>query len=55
MDDLPKQKELRTFLKEFYGVLKGMDSFLRFVFLTGVTKFSKMSVFSDLNQLRDIR
>jgi hypothetical protein len=41
-------------LKGFYGVLKGADAHLRFVFLTGVTKFSKVSIFSDLNQLVDI-
>lgn len=44
----------RTILKAFYGVLKSKDSCLRFVFLTGVTKFSQVSVFSDLNQLNDI-
>jgi hypothetical protein len=54
MDEPQKHEELRLFLKGFYGVLKGMDSCLRFVFLTGVTKFSKVSVFSDLNQLIDI-
>ena len=37
----------------FYGVLKSADRYLRFVFLTGVTKFSQVSVFSDLNQLQD--
>jgi hypothetical protein len=41
-------------LRGFYGVLKGADQWLRFIMLTGVTKFSKVSVFSDLNQLRDI-
>jgi hypothetical protein len=41
-------------LKSFYGVLKSADRYLRFVFLTGVTKFSQVSVFSDLNQLQDI-
>jgi hypothetical protein len=46
--------DLRVFLKGFYGVLKSMDYCLRFVFLTGVTKFSKVSVFSDLNHLTDI-
>jgi hypothetical protein len=45
---------LRNILKGFYGVLKGSDAYLRFVFLTGVTKFSKVSIFSDLNQLADI-
>ena len=44
----------RIILKAFYGVLKSKDSCLRFAFLTGVTKFSQVSVFSDLNQLNDI-
>ena len=44
----------RQVLKSFYGVFKGADEDLRFVFLTGVTKFSQVSVFSDLNQLDDI-
>ena len=44
----------RVMLKAFYGVLKSNDRYLRFVFLTGVTKFSQVSVFSDLNQLNDI-
>ncbi len=44
----------RVILKAFYGVLKSKDSCLRFAFLTGVTKFSQVSVFSDLNQLNDI-
>lgn len=47
-------KAYRDTLKAFYGVLKSKDSCLRFVFLTGVTKFSQVSVFSDLNQLNDI-
>lgn len=46
--------EYRRTLKAFYGVLKSSDRYLRFVFLTGVTKFSQVSVFSDLNQLNDI-
>ncbi|MCL1942848.1 MAG: ATP-binding protein [Candidatus Azobacteroides sp.] len=54
MDNLEVNDEIRTVLKGFYGVLKSSDAFLRFVFLTGVTKFSKVSVFSDLNQLQDI-
>lgn len=44
----------RMTLKAFYGVLKSADKYLRFAFLTGVTKFSQVSVFSDLNQLNDI-
>ena len=46
--------EYRRILKSFYGVLKSADRYLRFVFLTGVTKFAQVSVFSDLNQLNDI-
>ena len=44
----------RQQLKAFYGVLKSKDAYLRFALLTGVTKFSKVSVFSDLNNLQDI-
>jgi len=44
----------RNVLKGFFSVLKKADEHLRFVFVTGVTKFSKVSIFSDLNQLRDI-
>ncbi|MDR2755609.1 MAG: AAA family ATPase, partial [Planctomycetaceae bacterium] len=47
-------QSIREVLKGFYGVLKSADAYLRFVFLTGVTKFSKISVFSDLNHLKDI-
>jgi hypothetical protein len=45
---------MRDTLKGFYGILKSADAYLRFVMLTGVTKFSKVSVFSDLNHLADI-
>ncbi|GHT62460.1 hypothetical protein AGMMS50239_15840 [Bacteroidia bacterium] len=54
MDKLDVNDEIRTVLKGFYGVLKNADAYLHFVFLTGVTKFSKVSIFSDLNQLQDI-
>ncbi|MDR2362460.1 MAG: ATP-binding protein, partial [Prevotellaceae bacterium] len=54
MDKPDVNDAMRDMLKSFYGVLKGMDACLRFVFLTGVTKFSKVSIFSDLNQLQDI-
>ena len=54
MDDLDVNDAMRNALKGFYGVLKAMDAHLRFVFLTGVTKFSKVSIFSDLNQFQDI-
>ena len=44
----------RNMLKAFYSVIKTCDQYIRFAFLTGVTKFSKISIFSDLNNLRDI-
>ena len=50
----PLQDEFRNALKAFYGVLKSADAELRFTLLTGVTKFGKVSVFSDLNNLNDI-
>jgi len=46
--------ELREKLKNFYSVLKDGDRYLRLVFLTGVSKFSKVSLFSGLNNLKDI-
>lgn len=48
------QKTYREMLKAFYGVIKSCNSNIRFAFLTGVTKFGKVSVFSDLNNLDDI-
>lgn len=46
--------DLRSLLKSFYGVLKTSDAHVRFALITGVTKFSKVSIFSDLNNLKDI-
>ena len=48
------QEEYRSTLKGFYGALKSCDQYIQFAFLTGVTKFGKVSVFSDLNHLNDI-
>ena len=48
------QRVYRSILKPFYGVLKTMDGCIKFALLTGVTKFGKVSVFSDLNNLKDI-
>jgi hypothetical protein len=48
------REQIRKELKGFYGVLKSYDAYLRLVFITGVTKFSHVSIFSDLNQLTDI-
>lgn len=54
LHDEALQEEMRSTLKPFYGVLKTMDGCIRFALLTGVTKFGKVSVFSDLNNLEDI-
>ena len=48
------QDEYRATLKSVYGALKSMDGCIRFALLTGVTKFSKVSVFSDLNNMEDL-
>ncbi len=50
----PMRDEMKAALKAFYIAIKASDRYLRFVLLTGVTKFSKVSVFSDLNNLEDI-
>ena len=47
-------EKYRTILKGLYGVLKTDDAHLRFVFLTGVSQFSRLSIFSDMNQFRNI-
>ena len=49
-----KLDEMRSMLREFYQVLKDEGAYLRFVFITGVTKFSQLSIFSELNNLRQI-
>ena len=48
------QEAFRSTLKAFYGALKSKDGCIKFAILTGVTKFGKVSVFSDLNNLKDI-
>jgi len=52
--DMKKASENREVLREFYSVLKGSDEYIKFVFITGVSKFSKVSIFSGLNNLKDI-
>ena len=57
LDKIEEREEairIRETLKNFYSVLKPLDRYLKFVFLTGVSKFSKVSLFSGLNQLNDI-
>ena len=48
------QEKHRNQLKAFYSVLKTQDKYIKFAFITGITKFGKVSVFSDLNNLNDI-
>ena len=54
MDISEIEEHNKAVFKGFFSTLKSYDKYLRFVFLTGVTKFSKVSIFSDLNQLNDI-
>ena len=54
MDDDSLEEYNKAVFKGFFSTLKSYDGYLQFVFLTGVTKFSKVSIFSDLNQLNDI-
>ena len=54
IDNEPLQQEYRNILKAFYSNLKTCDEYIRFAMLTGVSKFSKISLFSDLNNLTDI-
>jgi hypothetical protein len=56
LDNLTKDTatDIREGLSSFYSVLKDADKYLKFVFLTGVSKFSKTSIFSKLNNLMDI-
>jgi hypothetical protein len=46
-----KLKEMRTIVRSLFGCLKDCDPWLRFVFITGITKFSQVSIFSELNNL----
>ena len=52
--DLTEAKKNQKIMKTFYSVLKNAESNLRFFFITGVSKFSKVSIFSDLNYLDDL-
>ena len=54
MDKIPQAEENRDILKNFYSILKDSDKYLKFLFITGVSKFSQISIFSDLNNLIDI-
>ena len=54
LDNLPQAEKHQKILKSFYSVIKDADSYIRFLMITGVSKFSKVSIFSELNNLDDI-
>jgi hypothetical protein len=54
LHDDEKREEIRLMLREFYSPLKMCDRYLRFVFLTGISMFSQLSIFSELNNLKII-
>jgi len=54
IDNIEQSRINREFIKGLYSILKGYDQYIKFVFLTGVSKFSKASIFSGLNMLEDI-
>ncbi len=54
IDNDEKQNEVRTTMNNLFSPIKKLDPKLRFVFITGITKFSQMSIFSALNNLKDI-
>ncbi|MBJ6608979.1 MAG: ATP-binding protein [Candidatus Thiothrix moscowensis] len=54
LDDIPQAKANQQIMKTFYSVLKDSDPHLEFLLITGVSKFSRVSIFSDLNNLFDL-
>ena len=57
LDNILEKEEvqkIRALMKGFYGIIKASERFLRFTFITGVSKFTQVSIFSDLNNLTDI-
>ena len=56
INDLEKANKIRNFFRKFYGILKNSSTIdnLHFIFITGVSKFSKAGIFSGFNNLSDI-
>ena len=48
------QAEIRGIMRDFFSPLKAQGEYLRFLFLTGISKFSQMSIFSELNNLQNL-
>ena len=54
LDNIAETKQIRETLKGFYAVIKSMEPHIRLAFITGISKFSKVSIFSELNNLTDL-
>ena len=54
LDNLAEARKILTTLKGFYGVIKALDRYIRMSFITGISKFSKVGIFSYLNNLTDL-
>ena len=54
LDDFPQARANQQILKTFYSIIKDADIYIKFLMITGVSKFSKVSIFSELNNLEDI-
>ena len=54
LNNKPVLEEIKQVMSAFYGAVKSMDEYLRFVFITGVSKFAKVSIFSGMNSLTDL-
>ncbi len=54
MDNIPQAEENRDILKNFYSIIKDADEYIKLLLITGVSKFSQVSIFSDLNNLTDL-
>jgi hypothetical protein len=54
LEDMPKAIEHQRIIRAFYSIIKDSDPYIRFLLITGVSKFSKVSVFSELNNLNDL-
>ena len=54
IENKEKADKIRKELRNFYSILKDLGSHLKYIFITGITKASKVSIFSDLNQLTDL-
>lgn len=54
LDDIPQAKAHQKILKTFYSVIKDADPYIRLLFITGISRFAKVSIFSELNNLDDI-